>query len=61
MTTRILRETPVAALLDYADTAQAAKLIQEADRIVEQVIVNTNATDEIAVYPQVAKFLADPP
>jgi hypothetical protein len=25
MTTRILRETPIAALLDYADTAQAAK------------------------------------
>jgi soluble P-type ATPase len=52
-----LRE--IADALDNCDTEYAAKLILEADRIVEREVVAHERNDESAVYPQVAKFLAD--
>jgi heavy metal translocating P-type ATPase len=52
-----LRE--IADALDHSDTEHASKLILEADRIVEQEIVAHERNDETAVYPGVAKFLAD--
>lgn len=52
-----LRE--IADALDHCDTDQGSKLISKADRIVEQEIVAHEREDESAVYPQVAKFLAD--
>ena len=52
-----LRE--IADALDHSDTDHAAKLILEADKIVEQQIVQHERNDETAVYPRVAKFLAD--
>jgi heavy metal translocating P-type ATPase len=52
-----LRE--IADALDSCDTDHAAKLILEADRIVEQEVVAHERKDESAVYPQVARFLVD--
>jgi Hemerythrin HHE cation binding domain len=52
-----LRE--IADALDYCGTDDAAKLITEADRVVEREVVAHERNDESAVYPQVAKFLAD--
>ena len=52
-----LRE--IADALDQSDADHAAKLIVEADKIVEQQIVEHERNDESGVYPQVAKFLAD--
>ena len=52
-----LRE--IADALDSCDTDHAAKLILEADRIVEQEVVAHERQDESAVYPQVARFLVD--
>jgi cation transport ATPase len=52
-----LRE--IADVLDSCDTDHAAKLILEADRIVEQEVVAHERKDESAVYPQIARFLAD--
>ena len=52
-----LRE--IADSLDNADGAGAVSLISEADRIVAQEIVEHERDDETAVYPRVAKFLAD--
>jgi soluble P-type ATPase len=52
-----LRE--IADALDHSDPDHAAKLIQEADRIVEQEIVEHERQDESAVYPEVSKFLVD--
>jgi hemerythrin-like domain-containing protein len=51
-----LRE--IADALDHSDSDHAAKLILEADQIVEQ-IVKHEREDERAVYPEVAKFLVD--
>ena len=52
-----LRE--IADALDHSDPERAAKLIMEANEIVELQIVEHERADESAVYPQVAKFLAD--
>jgi hemerythrin-like domain-containing protein len=52
-----LRE--IADALDQSDSDRAAQLIVEADRIVEQQIVEHERNDERAVYPRVAKFLVD--
>jgi hypothetical protein len=52
-----LRE--IADALDHSDADHAAKLILEANRIVEERIVEHERKDESAVYPQVAKFLVD--
>jgi heavy metal translocating P-type ATPase len=52
-----LRE--IADALDHSDADHAATLILEADKIVEQQIVEHERNDESAVYPQVAKFLSD--
>ena len=52
-----LRE--IADALDSCDTDHAAKLILEADQIVEREVVAHERNDESAIYPQVAKFLAD--
>ena len=52
-----LRE--IADALDHTDAAQAAPLILEADKLVEQQIVQHEREDESAVYPRVAKFLSD--
>jgi heavy metal translocating P-type ATPase len=52
-----LRE--IADALDYSDAGRAATLIREADKIVEQQIVEHERNDEGTVYPQVAKFLTD--
>ena len=52
-----LRE--IADELDDAGAARAATLIFEADRIVAQQIVEHERADESAVYPRVARFLAD--
>jgi len=52
-----LRE--IADTLDQAHGAGAVTLISEADRIVAQEIVEHERDDETAVYPRVAKFLAD--
>jgi heavy metal translocating P-type ATPase len=52
-----LRE--LADALDEADGAAAVALITEADRIVTRRIVEHEREDESAVYPRVAKFLAD--
>jgi heavy metal translocating P-type ATPase len=52
-----LRE--IADALDHADADHASKLILEADRTVEEEIVAHERNDESAVYPSVAKFLAD--
>lgn len=52
-----LRE--IADALDQAKGAQAATLIVEANRIVRQQVVAHERDDESAVYPRVAKFLAD--
>jgi hypothetical protein len=49
----------IADALDHCDTDHAAKLILEADQIVQREIVEHERNDERAVYPQVAKFLAD--
>ena len=52
-----LRE--IADALDHADAARATPLILEADKLVEQQIVQHEREDESAVYPRVAKFLTD--
>ena len=52
-----LRE--IADALDQSDGEEAAKLILKAKDIVEGEIVEHERADERAVYPQVAKFLAD--
>jgi hypothetical protein len=52
-----LRE--IADALDHSDPEHAAMLIREADKIVAEQIVEHERNDESAVYPQVAKFLAD--
>jgi heavy metal translocating P-type ATPase len=52
-----LRE--IADALDDPEADCAARLILDADRIVEEQIVQHERNDESAVYPQVAKFLAD--
>jgi heavy metal translocating P-type ATPase len=52
-----LRE--IADALDQSDAEHAAKLIVESNKIVERQIVEHERNDESAVYPQVAKFLAD--
>ena len=52
-----LRE--IADALDHTDAARAAPLILEADKLVEQQIVQHEREDESAVYPRVAKFLSD--
>ena len=52
-----LRE--IADALDEADAAGAATLILEANRVVGRQIVEHEREDESAVYPRVAKFLAD--
>ena len=52
-----LRE--IADEFDQADSADAATLIFEADQIVARQIVEHERDDESAVYPRVAKFLAD--
>jgi soluble P-type ATPase len=52
-----LRE--IADALDHSNTDHAFRLILEADRIIEHEIVAHERKDESAVYPQVAKFLAD--
>ena len=52
-----LRE--IADALDHCNIDHAAKLIMEADRTIQQEIVEHERNDENAVYPQVAKFLAD--
>ena len=52
-----LRE--IADALDHATPEQAGMLIRQADKIVEQQIVEHERNDESAVYPRVAKFLAD--
>jgi hypothetical protein len=52
-----LRE--IADALDHSDTDHAFRLILEADRIIEHEVVAHERKDESAVYPQVAKFLAD--
>jgi len=52
-----LRE--IADALDHADADHASKLILEADRTVEEEIVAHERNDESAIYPSVAKFLAD--
>ena len=52
-----LRE--IADALDQAEAAGAAAMISEADRIVAAGIVPHEQDDESAVYPHVAKYLAD--
>ncbi len=52
-----LRE--IADMLDQTHGAAAVALIAEADNIVAQNIVEHEREDETAVYPRVAKFLAD--
>ena len=52
-----LRE--IADALDYAAVTDATALIFEADGIVTRQIVEHERDDENAVYPRVAKFLAD--
>jgi heavy metal translocating P-type ATPase len=52
-----LRE--IADGLDQADAADAVTLIFEANQIVARQIVEHERDDESAVYPRVAKFLAD--
>ena len=52
-----LRE--IADGLDEAGAADAATLILEADQVVARQIVEHERDDESAVYPRVAKFLAD--
>ena len=52
-----LRE--IADALDEADAAHAVTFIFEADQIVAGQIVEHERDDETAVYPRVAKFLAD--
>ncbi len=52
-----LRE--IADALDHAHGADAVKLISEADRLVAEKVLKHERDDESAVYPRVAKFLAD--
>jgi heavy metal translocating P-type ATPase len=52
-----LRE--IADALDHSEADEAAKLIRKANQVVEREIVEHERTDESAVYPEVAKFLAD--
>jgi hypothetical protein len=52
-----LRE--IADALDHAKAAAAVALIVEADRIVSQQIVEHERDDESAIYPRVARYLAD--
>jgi hypothetical protein len=52
-----LRE--IADGLDNADTAHAAGLICEADRIVSDRIIRHEREDESTVYPSVARYLTD--
>jgi len=52
-----LRE--IADALDDAEAAEAVALIVQADRIVAQQIVAHERDDESAVYPRVARYLAD--
>jgi hypothetical protein len=52
-----LRE--IADALDQADGANAVKLIAEADELVAAKVLEHERDDESAVYPRVAKFLAD--
>ncbi len=59
METTLDRLREIADALDQADGTGAVTLISEADRIVEEKIVEHERDDESAVYPRVAKFLAD--
>ncbi len=52
-----LRE--IADALDQTDGADAVKLITEADKLVAAKVLEHERDDESAVYPRVAKFLAD--
>ncbi len=52
-----LRE--IADALDHAVGADAVRLIAEADRLVAEKVLVHERDDESAVYPRVAKFLAD--
>ncbi len=52
-----LRE--IADELDHAHGTDAVKLISEADRLVAEKVLEHERDDETAVYPRVAKFLAD--
>jgi soluble P-type ATPase len=56
--TRLNRLRELADALDDADGWKAVKLITEANRIVQEVIVHERA-DESEVYPRLAKFLGD--
>jgi soluble P-type ATPase len=49
----------VADALDDASPEQAAKLIGEANRIVEQAVVEHERDDEKSVYPRLTEFLRD--
>lgn len=52
-----LRE--IADALDHAEGVEAVELIVEAERIVSQQIVEHERDDESAIYPRVARYLAD--
>jgi Hemerythrin HHE cation binding domain len=49
----------IADALDYAENANALALILEANDIIARRIVKHERDDESAVYPRVAKYLAD--
>jgi heavy metal translocating P-type ATPase len=53
------RMRDIADALDHADRDRAVALIAEADRIVAERIVTHERADERAIYPRVAKYLAD--
>ena len=59
METPLDRLREIADALDHAEGAGAITLISEANQIVAQEIVEHEREDESAVYPRVAKFLAD--
>ncbi len=52
-----LRE--IADRLDHATSGEAVRLITEADRLVSRDIVEHEREDESAIYPRVARYLAD--
>src|SRR5574337_1722862 len=55
----LLRLREIADALDQSNADEAAKLIRKAHEIVETEIAEHERADESAVYPEVAKFLAD--
>ncbi len=59
METALDRLREIADELDQAHAADAVKLIAEADRLVAEKVLEHERDDERAVYPSVAKFLAD--